>query len=99
MRLEIINRDATSNRYLACDEQGVDYINAEQAGAPLRHFTFDKIDCVLVSPQGRLSFQVGSEVFSVMVSPQNAMHLQLIESLVHSVYAARGHRGIVNGLR
>jgi len=55
-----------------------------------RRFPFSRIQCVLMSVDNRLSFQVGNEVFSIPTKPGNARHQAVINALLQEVRRSAG---------
>lgn len=84
MAYQISAGDFSQGRHLSVDEQGV-----ELQDGPLpsgrRRFRFEEIECVLLSPQGLLSFQVGREVFSIATRRDDRQHQGAIEALVRAL--------------
>jgi hypothetical protein len=70
-------------RILKVDEKGVAFADASFGSA--KKFRFDQIDCVLLSPQNLLSFQVGRDLFSLPIRPDNKKHQQAVEAFLHAV--------------
>jgi hypothetical protein len=81
MQHKISANEALLKRYLVVDEQGVEYCETAFIGGK-RRFRFGEIDCVLLSPKGLLSLQVGAEIFSVPTRRADKGHQGLIEALV-----------------
>jgi len=50
-----------------------------------KKFPFGQVEHVLLSPAGVLSFQVGSEVFSIPTRSDNEVHRMAISALVQGV--------------
>ncbi|MBI5722506.1 MAG: hypothetical protein HZA50_01000 [Planctomycetes bacterium] len=74
---------------LKVDSSGVTHVETSFLGGR-RKFAFRQIECVLISSQQVLSFQVGAEVFSVPIKPHNRRHQETINALVSSVRMAHG---------
>lgn len=74
-------------RYLKVDQYGVEFLETAAFGGR-RSFRFDQIDCILISPERILSFQVGNEVFRIQTKPGKAQHQQTIQYLLSAVAAA-----------
>ena len=53
-------------------------------------YRFSDIECVLLSPDHKLSLQVGQKVFSIQTKPGNPKHQQVIALLVQEVRRAQG---------
>ncbi|MHB9133173.1 MAG: hypothetical protein ACYDBB_19055 [Armatimonadota bacterium] len=85
-RMKIKANTLLQNRYMFINERGVEYCeSAITAGK--RRFPYAAIDYVYVSPSNEISFQVGSEVFSLPYKPQDRRHVAFIETLVQQVKA------------
>ncbi len=87
MALKITASNLLTNHYLVVQSDGVKFCEVSAFGRP-RHFRFAEIECVLLAPDHRLSFQVGREVFSIPTNPNNAKHQTVIATLVHEVQRA-----------
>jgi hypothetical protein len=85
--LKINDSTSLEVRSLTVDSQGVRFRQTAFIGGR-RRFRFNQIDCVLMSPTHVLSFQVGSEVFSVATKPQKRQHQETIEALLYHVRAS-----------
>ncbi len=99
MKMKITSSDLATKRYLICDDNGVEFYESAFVGGTRRRFAFAQIDCILFSPSGLLSLQVGREVFSLTIKPADAKHQQLIETMVNNVRNAHGGLGVINALR
>ena len=87
MALKIKDSDFLTARHLAVDSGGVEYRESAAFGSK-RRFTFESIDCVLLSTEGVLSFQVGSEVFKLKTKKGDRAHQEVIDTLVKAVKAS-----------
>jgi hypothetical protein len=74
--------------YLIVESDGVKFTETSIVGA--KRFRFSEIDCILMSPDHKLSFQVGKETFSIPTVPENSDHQSIIATLVHQVKRAHG---------
>ncbi len=74
---------------LKISEEGVVFQNSAISRAKLS-FAFNQIDGVLMSEQNVLSFQSGSEVFSIPTKPDNPQHQEAIDALVKAVQGTKG---------
>ena len=87
MGLKISNNSLLSKNYLTVDSGGVQFYDS--AGFSItsggKRFPFDKIACVLMSADNKLSFQVDNEVFSIEVNPDDAVHKTVINALLQEV--------------
>ena len=75
-------------RFLEVHTAGVIFCHTSAMGGR-RTFTYSQIDCVLLSEDGLLSFQVGGEVFSLPMRLDNAQHREALEALVDGVKKSR----------
>ena len=89
MALTIRANTFFTKRGLKVDSEGVTHLETSFLGGR-RKFSFREIGCVLMSSQCVLSFQVGSEVFSVPTNPRNRRHQETIQALVGAVRTAYG---------
>ena len=85
MSSETDRNPAAKRRHIRVDANGVTYIEIVEGTEARRAFTFGEIECVLLSDQGLLSFQVGGEVFSIRLNPQEPRHQNVINALVVGV--------------
>jgi len=84
----IRSRGLVEARRLKVDADRVEFVEGGFLGK--KKFTFNQIDCVLMSPQHELSFQVGKEVFSIPTKPYKAKHQAAIDALVQGVRRSAG---------
>lgn len=92
MSLKISASTLITKHYLTVDSAGVNFMEA--AGfSSVRRFAFSRIECVMMSADHKLSFQVGNEVFSIPTRPENAGHQAVINTLLQEV-----RRSATNGL-
>ncbi len=89
MALKISANSLTMNHYLVVRSDGVKYVERAFVGGT-RWFRFSEIDCILLSPDHKLSIQVGWEVFSIPTKPDDAKHQKVIATLVQEVERAQG---------
>jgi hypothetical protein len=89
MGLRIKANSAFVARYLDVEKNGVTFCETAAMGGQ-RVFRFDQIECVLMSPENVLSFQVGREVFSLPVKPNYLVHEQAIAALLQGVQRVAG---------
>lgn len=89
MALKITASSLFTKHYLAVDSGGVKFFESAGIGGA-RRFSFSQIECVLMSPDNKLSFQVGNEVFSIPTKPGNAKHQTVIETLLQEVRQSAG---------
>ena len=87
MALKIKANSLLMARSLTLDSAGVAFQETAALGRT-RRFAFGEIDCVLMSPDHVLSFQVGKEVFSIPTKPNNKNHQETIATLVQCVRAS-----------
>jgi hypothetical protein len=84
MALQIKANSLLTKHYLSIRSDGVKF--CETSGLEsARLFRFGDIECVLLSPEHKLSFQVGKEVFTIPTDPNNASHQTVIATLVQEV--------------
>jgi hypothetical protein len=83
MSMKITNRSFLSSHFLSVDSGGVKFSGETSLGA--KRFRFHQIDCVLMSPDHKLSFQVGREVFTIPTKPDDPKHQQVIACLLQEV--------------
>ena len=84
MSLKITANSLFTKHFLMVDSGGVKFYDGTGfSGA--RRFRFSQIECVLMSPDHKLSFQVGREVFSVPTKPGDPKHQSVIDFLLHEV--------------
>ncbi len=84
MSLKIAASSLITKHYLMVEAEGVKFCEIAAFGGPKR-FPFSRIECVLISPDHKLSFQVGNEVFSIGTKPGNPKHLAVIDALLEGV--------------
>ena len=89
MALTIWANTLTMRRYLQVRETEVVFLERAIGGGG-RRFPFAQVDCLLLSRQNLLSFQVGREVFSLPTSPQNAEHQGAIQAFLMGVRRSAG---------
>lgn len=87
MALKIDASSLVSRHYLIVNSDGVKYFEGA-LGIAARSFRFGQIECVLMSADHKLSFQVGQEVFTIPTKPENAKHQQVISTLVQELRRA-----------
>ena len=83
MALKITNSSLFTKHYLAVDSGGVKFYDTSFGGA--KRFKFSQIECVLMSPDNKLSFQVGNQVFSIPTRPDDPGHQAVIDALLQEV--------------
>jgi hypothetical protein len=84
MSLKITSSSLITKHYLIVDSGGVKFYESAAWGGAKR-FQFNQIECVLMAPDHKLSFQVGNEVFSIPTKPDNAKHKAAIDALLQEV--------------
>ena len=87
MALKIKASSLLANHYLIVRPDRVIFRETAFFGGT-RSFTFNQIEAVLLSPDHKLSFQVGKEVFSIPTKPNKAKHQTAIAALVQEVKRA-----------
>jgi hypothetical protein len=83
MALKITNRSFLTSHFLSVDSGGVKFSGETSLGA--KRFRFNQIDCILMSADHKLSFQVGREVFTIPTKPDDAKHQNVIACLLQEV--------------
>jgi hypothetical protein len=84
MSLKITANSLLTKHFLMVDSGGVKFYDGTGfSGA--RRFRFGQIECVLMAPDHKLSFQVGQEVFSIPTKPGDPKHQNVIDFLLHEV--------------
>jgi len=89
MALKINAGNLLENRSLTVLSDGVAFCETAFTGGK-RHFRFHEIGCILLSPEHKLSFQVGKEVFSIPTKPNDTKHQEVIAAFVRQVQQANG---------
>jgi hypothetical protein len=92
MTLQINASDLVTKRYLRIESDGVQFCETSIGGGA-RHFRFRDIVCILLSPENKLSFQVGKEVFTIATKPDDSKHQAVIATFVQEVQRANGGWG------
>jgi len=87
MALKINASSLITSHYLTVNSDGVKYFEGA-VGISARSFRFGQIECVLMSPDHKLSFQVGQEVFTIPTKAEDAKHQQVISTLVQELRRA-----------
>jgi hypothetical protein len=88
MSLKISNDSLLARHYLIVDSSGVQFTDNSALGT--KRLEFEKIECVLMSPDHKLSFQYGNEVFSIPVKSDNPSHQAVIDALLQEVRRTAG---------
>jgi hypothetical protein len=83
MSLKITNNSLLTKHMLIVDSGGVKFYENSAFGT--KRFRFGQIECVLMSQDHKLSFQVGCEVFSIPTNPSDPKHKNVIDVLLHEV--------------
>jgi hypothetical protein len=87
MALKIKANSFFMTRWLEVRSDGVRFCETAALGG-VRQFKFEQVECVLLSAEGLLSFQVGQEVFSLPVKPGQEKHQKVIDALLQEVRRA-----------
>jgi hypothetical protein len=90
MALKITNSSLFTKSYLSIDSGGVQFYDNNFLGS--KRFQFSQIECVLMSSNHKLSFQVGKEVFSIETNPDDAVHKTVINALLQEVRRAAAEK-------
>ncbi len=83
MSFKITNDSLPEKHYLEAHSDGIRFFSGASLGA--RRFRFAQIENVLLSSDGKLSFQVGNEVFSIPMNYENPNHKMTLDFLLHEV--------------
>jgi hypothetical protein len=89
MTLKIKASNLVKHHYLVVKSDGVKFCETSFGGS-VRRFRFHEIDCILLAPDHKLSFQVRQEVFTIPTKPADKKHQAVIATLVHEVKRANG---------
>jgi hypothetical protein len=92
MALKITARRLFVAHYLVVGRERVTFYEST-IGFGARRFKFWQIDCVLMSPDDRLSFQVGKEVFSIPTKPDKPKHRAAVEALLEGLRQSQTETG------
>lgn len=84
MSLKITANSLISKHFLMVDSDGVKFYDGT-GFASAKRFQFRQIECVLMSPDNKLSFQVGNEIFTIPTKPDNAKHKAAIDALLQEL--------------
>ena len=84
MSLKISANSLFTKHFLIVDSGGVKFYDGT-GFASAKRLQFGQIACVLMSPDHKLSFQVGNEVFSIPTKPGNPKHQATIDALLQEV--------------
>jgi hypothetical protein len=79
-------------RILKLTPRGVSFQQTAFLGGT-RVFPYPQVDCILMSSDSLLSFQVGAEVFSIRTKPGNRRHQETVAALLQAVKAGTGVPG------
>jgi hypothetical protein len=71
-------------RFLQVDSRGVTYSEFGLAGGK-KTFAFRDVQCILMSSDHTLSFQIANKTYSIPTKPGNRKHQATIGMLVHEV--------------
>ena len=89
MKLRIVASDLLSKQILELKGDELVYTDAT-ALTNRRKFKVDRVECVLMSAEGMLAFQVGNEVLSIQTKPDKPAHQALVDELVARLQATGG---------
>jgi hypothetical protein len=87
MALKINASSLFTQRILKMRKGGIAFSNGSFGGS--RKFRFEQIECVLLSPENVLSFQVGQEIFSIPVKPGKAKHEETLAAFLAALEHSR----------
>ena len=91
MALKIDASNLFTRRFLMLRKNGVKFYGASFWGS--RRFRFDQIECVLMSADHQLSFQVAHEVFTIQTRPDKPKHQAAIAALLEGLAGSRAATG------
>jgi hypothetical protein len=83
MSLKISSSTLMANHYLVVRSDGIQF--CESSFSRARDFRFSEVDCILMSSDHKLSFQVGKEVFSIPTDPNDQTHQTVIAAFVQEI--------------
>ena len=69
---------------------GVKWIDTGALFAHWRHFRFDEIDYVLMSPDHRLTLQAGRTYFTIPTRPDKRGHQEFLQELLRHLQRSNG---------
>jgi hypothetical protein len=84
MALKISNNSLFKRHILSVDSSGVQFCDSFISSGAAR-FSFRSIECVLLSADHILSFQVGNDVYRIPTKPANPRHQEVIDTLLQEV--------------
>jgi hypothetical protein len=84
MAWKISHNKLFAKHYMSVEPDCVEFY--ENASLGTRRFAFKRIEYVVLSPDNKLSFQVGEEVFSIQTVPGDAGHQAAIKALLQAVF-------------
>jgi hypothetical protein len=84
MALRISNNSLFKRHVLSVDSSGVLFCESLFLSGAARH-SFRSIECVLLSADHVLSFQVGNNVYRIPTNPANPRHQEVIDTLLQEV--------------
>lgn len=87
MALKISQSSLLARHILTVRKNGIKFYGASLWGT--RRFRFEEIDCVLLSTDHQLSFQVGREVFTIATKTSSKKHQAAIAALLAGVEGTR----------
>lgn len=92
MHLKISQSSFLTKSFLIVTDKGVKYCESSMFGS--RRARFHQIEYVLLSPENKLSLQVGNEVFSIPVKPGNPRHQAAMDALLQNVRQSAGEPAV-----
>jgi hypothetical protein len=84
MALKISNNSLFKRHVLSVDSGGVRFCESLFLSGTAR-FSFRSIECVLLSADHILSFQVGNDLYRIPTNPANPRHQEVIATLLQEV--------------
>ncbi|MFC1840331.1 hypothetical protein ACFL1N_12170 [Thermodesulfobacteriota bacterium] len=84
MGMKISRSGLVEKTNLTLKKDGIVFYQSGAISGSKKKFKFHEIDYILISKDNNLSFQVGNEVFTVKVNPDNKKHNLAIEHLIEA---------------
>ncbi len=84
MSLKISRNTLLTKHYIIVDSGGVQYYDNSVLGGSKRA-TFDQIDAILMSPDHKLSLQMGNQIYTIQIKRGNTGDKAVIDALLQEV--------------
>ena len=84
MSLKISKSNWFEKSFLIVDKKGIKAY-ASAISASTRRIRFDQVDCVLMSPEHKLSLQMGQDIFTIQTDAGSEKHKAVIDALLAGV--------------